>query len=83
MNILASTSANCRSEDVSVLSIVVAKLELSNVQRQILVADLVEAPHDATLNQRPEALDCVGVDDSGNAVFVLLRHISRAHQRCD
>jgi hypothetical protein len=58
MNILASTSGNRRPEDVRVLPVVVAELELGNVQRQILVTDLVETAHDAALNQRPEAFDC-------------------------
>jgi hypothetical protein len=47
------------SENVGVQPIVVPELEFGNVQRQIFVADLVEAAHNAALNERPEALDCV------------------------
>ena len=43
-------------------AIVVPELELSDVQRQIFVADLVEAAHDAALDERPETFDRVRVD---------------------
>jgi hypothetical protein len=58
-----------RSEDVSVLPIVIAELKFSDIQRQIFVTDLVEAPHDAALNQRPKSLNCVGMNDSSNTVL--------------
>jgi hypothetical protein len=38
-------SADCRSEDVPILSIIVAELEFRDVQRQIFMADLVETAH--------------------------------------
>ena len=50
------------SEDVDVAPIVVSKLKLTDVQRQIFAADLVEAPHNAALNQRPEAVDRLRMD---------------------
>lgn len=53
---------NCRSENVGVVPIVVPELKLGNVKRQIFAADFVIAAHDAALQDRPEALDCVGMD---------------------
>jgi hypothetical protein len=50
------TSADSRSKDVCVLSIIVPELEFCNIKRQILAADLVKAPDDAALEDRPEAL---------------------------
>jgi hypothetical protein len=49
-------SAYRRSEDVAVFAIVVAELELGDVQWQVLFADLMEAAHNAALNQGPEAV---------------------------
>src|SRR5580693_6050801 len=63
------TSANRRAEDIGILPIVVAELEFRDVQRQIFVAYLVERADNATLEQRPETLDCVCVD---RADYVLL-----------
>ena len=45
-----------RTEDVGIITIVVPEFELGHVQRQIFAADLVEAAHDAALQQRPEAV---------------------------
>jgi hypothetical protein len=59
---------DCCSEDIRVLAIIVAKLELGNIERKILFADLVESADTASLNQRPEALDCVGVDRAHNII---------------
>jgi hypothetical protein len=58
----ASASRNRGSEDVRVLAIIVTELEFSNIERKVLFADFVEAPHNTTLDQRPEALDCLRVN---------------------
>jgi hypothetical protein len=50
------------AEDVDVQPVVVSELELRDVQRQIFVADLVEAAHNPALDEAPEALDCVCVN---------------------
>ena len=57
-----------RAEDVGIVPIVVAELKLSDVQRQILTADFVEAAHNAALQERPETVDGLGVD---RAVYIL------------
>src|SRR4051812_37507258 len=61
-----SALRNSRSKDIRVFAIIIAEGKFCNIQRQILAADLVEAPHDAALQQRPEALDSVGVDRADN-----------------
>jgi hypothetical protein len=42
-------SADRRSEDVCVIAVIVAELELSDVQMQVFLADLVESAHYAAL----------------------------------
>src|ERR1700687_2621600 len=58
----ASASCYRRSEDVGVLAVVMAELKLGEIQRQILLAYVVECPNYATLQERPERFDVVGVD---------------------
>jgi hypothetical protein len=49
-------------EDIGVITIVIPKLELSNVQMQIFFADLVISSNNATLQDGPEALNRIGVN---------------------
>jgi hypothetical protein len=56
------------AEDVRVLAVVVAELKLGDVQRQVLGADLVERADDAALEDRPEALDRLGMDRSDDVL---------------
>ena len=46
----------------ALLAIVVAKLELRDIERQILRADLVERANDTALEDRPETFNRVGMD---------------------
>jgi hypothetical protein len=46
---LFSALADRGPEDVIVLAMIVPELELRNVKRQVLAADLVESEHDAVL----------------------------------
>ena len=62
MDEVVSASFNRRSEDVRVLAIIVAELELGDIERKVLFADLVEGADAAALNQRPETFNRVGVD---------------------
>jgi hypothetical protein len=62
----ALASTNRRPNDVCNLPIVVAELKLRNVKRQVFLADLVIAADDAEHNQRPEALNGVGVNRADN-----------------
>src|SRR5258708_36937120 len=56
-------------ENVFVLAVVVPELKLRDVQRQILLADLVERADDATLEDRPEAFNRVRVHRSDNVLI--------------
>jgi len=69
-------SATCyrRAEDVRVIPIVVAPFEFGNIQRQIFAADFVEASHDATLQERPETIDCLGMDSAVNILTSAMPH---------
>jgi hypothetical protein len=62
------TTLDRLSEDVVVLAVVVTELELSDVQRQILAADLMERADHAALHQRPEAFNGLGVDRTDNVL---------------
>jgi hypothetical protein len=66
------TFSNCRSENIGIMPIIVAELELRNVERQILAADLVIAAHDAALNQRPKAFNRVGVNGTNNMLALAM-----------
>src|SRR6266446_2051952 len=55
-------------ENVRVLTVVVAELELGDIDRQMLAAHLVERAHHSALNQRPETFNRVGVDRADNVL---------------
>src|SRR5579872_4399307 len=57
-------SATCygSAEDIRVVPVVVAELELCDVERQVFGAHLVERAHDAALDERPKAVDRLSVD---------------------
>jgi hypothetical protein len=44
------TSFNHHPEDIRILTIIVSELELGNIEGQVLFADFVEGPDNATLN---------------------------------
>jgi hypothetical protein len=52
-----STFLDRCSEDIRVLAIIIAELEFGDIEREIFLADLVKASHDAALDERPEAFD--------------------------
>src|SRR5262249_16685613 len=58
------TRSHCHAEDVVLFSVVVSELELRNIEWQVLAADLMESADHAALNQGPEALDGLNVDDA-------------------
>src|ERR1051326_4598561 len=64
----ALASADRRSENVRIHAVIVAELELRDIERQIFLADLVEGPDHAALDDRPEAFDRVGVDGADNVM---------------
>jgi hypothetical protein len=63
---LASAACYRFPEDIGVVAVVVAELELGDVERQVFFADLVIGADNATFNQRPKALDCLGVHSANN-----------------
>lgn len=60
--------ANSCSENIRVHAVIVAELELSDVQRHIFLADLVERADDTALEDRPEAFNRVGVNCTYNVL---------------
>ncbi len=69
LRIDASATRYCGLENVGVHPVVVAELKFSDVQRQIFAAYFVEAPHDAALEQRPKAVNRLGVNHTVNILF--------------
>ena len=57
-----SASSYGRPEDVGVAAVVIPPLKFSDVERQVFGADVVEGAHDAAFQERPEAVDGLGVD---------------------
>lgn len=78
----ASASCYGRPENVRIFAVIVAKLKLVQVERQILLADVVVRPDDAPLEQRPEAFDIVGVDVPANVLILGVPHgvVFEAHR---
>jgi hypothetical protein len=62
----ASASADRRAEDVRIKAVIVAELELSNIQRKVLFTDFVECADAPAFDQRPKTLNRVGVHRADN-----------------
>jgi hypothetical protein len=54
-------SSYCCFEYICVPTVVISELKLSNIQMQVFLADLMVSANDAALQDRPEALNGVGV----------------------
>jgi hypothetical protein len=63
-----SASFDRLSKDIRILPIVVAELELGNIERHVFGAHLVESAHHPALEDRPEALDRVRVNGAHNVL---------------
>ena len=65
-------SAYCGSENIVIEAVVISELKFSDVERQVLFADFVEAAHDAAFDDRPETLDCIGVNRANYIMLSVL-----------
>ena len=63
-----SASADRRSENVRIFAVIIAELELRNIQRKILFADVMEGADHAALEDRPEAFNRIGVNRANNVI---------------
>ena len=63
---LNSAPLNGGSEDFGVLAVIVSELKLSDVQMQIFFANLMISSNNATFQNRPEALNRIGVNCSND-----------------
>ncbi len=50
------------AENIGFTAVIMAELKLSQIEREILLADMVEASHNATLEEAPERFEIVGVN---------------------
>jgi hypothetical protein len=63
-----------RAENVRVASVVISELKFGDVQRQIFTADFVEASHDAALQERPKAVNCLRMHNAVNILASAVPH---------
>ena len=61
-------SLDRRSENIRVLPIVIAELELSDIERHIFAAHFVERTDHAALEDRPEAFDGLGMNGADDVL---------------
>ena len=71
-NASASSPRYRLAEDIGFAAVVVAELKLSQIQRQILLAELMVIPNHATLQQCPKAFDVVGMDFAAHVLMRLV-----------
>src|SRR6266404_3035486 len=71
----ASASTYCRSEDVGILAVVMAKLELGKIKRQIFLAHVMVRAHDSAFEQAPERFEIVGMDLAAHVLMRLMVHL--------
>jgi pimeloyl-ACP methyl ester carboxylesterase len=57
-----------RAKNILIHPVVIAELELSNIQWHVFLADLVESSDNAALKDRPEAFDGLGVNRADNVL---------------
>lgn len=71
-----ASSASCQDglEDVGILPVIVAELKFGQVQRQILLADIVIRAHNTTFQKRPERFDVLSVNLATNILALTVAH---------
>jgi hypothetical protein len=63
-------SLNRRSENISVLPIIIAELKFGNIERHIFSAHFVERADYAALEDRPEALDGLSMNRANDILAI-------------
>jgi hypothetical protein len=69
----ASASCYCFPKDVMILAVVMAKLELGKIERQIFLADMVVGSDDSALQKRPERIDILGMNLAAHILALTMR----------
>ncbi len=72
----ASASCYSFSKDVRILAVVVAELKFVQVQRQILLADVMVVADDSAFEQAPERFDVIGVNLAAHVFARTMAHYS-------
>ena|SRR6266851_1821558 len=72
----SDASASCYSikENVGILTVVVPPRKFVQVQRQILLGDVMKTSHDAALEQTPKRFDIVRVDNPSHVFALPVTH---------
>jgi hypothetical protein len=79
---VASASSYRFAENVMVLPVVVAELKLIQVERKVLLADVVVRPDDAPLEQRPERFDVVRMNVAAHILIFGMLHAIVIEAKC-
>src|SRR6266849_4919502 len=70
----ASAACYCGPEDVGVLPVVMPELKLREVERQVLLGDVVVRADDSALEERPEAIEVRRVDVAPHVLALEVAH---------
>jgi hypothetical protein len=72
----AASSASCDYflEDIGIVSVVVTERKFREIEREIFFAHMVEAPHDATLEQAPETINAPRMDQPAHILALTVLH---------
>jgi hypothetical protein len=66
---LHSAFLNRRSENVVIKAVIIAELELGDIEGKVLFADIVEGAYDAALEDRPKALNRLNVNRTNDVLM--------------
>src|SRR2546425_8419083 len=61
-------------EHIVVLAVVMPEGEFVEIERQVVLGDIVERAHEAALNERPEAINVSGVNFSAHVLACAVPH---------
>src|SRR5438132_740317 len=77
----ASASCYRNPEDIRVFAVVMPKLELCEVEREVAAGDVVVRADDAALEQRPEGIEVGRVDHTAHVLVLMVVHrlVREAH----
>src|SRR5438093_6762555 len=70
----ASAACYRRPENVGILPVVVPELKLREVERQVLLADVVVGADDPPLQKGPEAIEVRGMDVAAHVLTPCVTH---------
>jgi hypothetical protein len=70
----AAFSASCNHffENIGIVSVIVTERKFREIEREIFLADMVKASHDAALEQAPEAINAPGMNQPAHVLTLTM-----------